>query len=66
MVHVLTSAGNAVINEIVVVTKTGYQTSEGLPFYNLERAQPNSIKIIVLTFLQSKKLNEAFQGAYLV
>lgn len=66
MVHVLTSAGNAVFNENVVVTKTSYQTSEGLPFYNLERAQPNSIKIIVLTFLQNKKLNEAFQSAYLV
>ena len=41
-------------SESVVVAGTSYQMLEVLPFCNLERAQPPSITITVLTFLAKK------------
>ena len=41
-------------SESVVVAETSYQMLEVLPFCNLERAQPSSITITVLTFLVKK------------
>ena len=45
---------------------TSYQMLEVLAFCNLERAQPPSITITVLTFLGKKKYNEEFRGVYLL
>ena len=44
----------ASFSESVVVAETSYQMLEVLPFCNLERAQPSSITITVLTFLVKK------------
>ena len=49
----------------VVVAGTSYQMLDVLAFCNLERAQPPSITITVLTFLV-KKYNEEFLGVYLL
>ena len=50
----------------VVVAGTSYQMLDVLAFCNLERAQPPSITITVLTFLVKKKYNEEFRGVYLL
>ena len=46
--------------------EAGYQMLEVLAFCNLERAQPPSITITVVTFLVKKKYNEEFRGVYLL
>ena len=44
-------------SESVVVAGTSYQMLEVLAFCNLERAQPPSITITVLTFLVKKRIS---------
>ena len=51
-------------SESVVVAGTSYQMLEVLAFCNLERAQPPSITITVLTFLVKKKYSEEFRSIY--
>ena len=49
-------------SESVVVAGTSYQMLEVLAFCNLERDQPHSITITVLSFLVNKNSNEEFRG----
>ena len=47
-------------SENVIVAGTSYQMLEVLAFFNLERAQPPSITITVITFLVKKSTMKNF------